>query len=112
MDRLSVFDVSCQDCCPDLQLSKSLQHFQYSLVTGADKIMQSSVVFVFSRVIAAFETCHNQVRRSSDYRAHMRYAPSTDEQQTYSPDGLAGDVVLEYDVMHTRDGSYTEVKKN
>ncbi|XP_022107830.1 uncharacterized protein LOC110988530 [Acanthaster planci] len=51
-----------------------------------------------------------QVRRSSDYRAHMRYAPSADEQVTYSPDGLAGDVVLEYDVIHTRDGSYTEVQ--
>ncbi|XP_038068542.1 uncharacterized protein LOC119737937 [Patiria miniata] len=51
-----------------------------------------------------------QVRRSSDYRAHMRYAPSADEQLTYSPNGLNGDIVLEYDVVHTRDGSYTEVQ--
>ncbi len=50
-----------------------------------------------------------QVRRSSESRAHMHYAPSANEQLTYTSDGLAGDMVLTYDVMHSADGSYTEV---
>ena len=39
----------------------------------------------------------------------MRYAPSANEQLAYTSDGLAGDMVLTYDVRHSADGSYTEV---
>ena len=39
----------------------------------------------------------------------MQFSPTPDEQLQYTTKGVAGDIVLEYDVMHTREGSYTEV---
>ncbi|XP_038066966.1 uncharacterized protein LOC119736992 [Patiria miniata] len=56
------------------------------------------------------EDLRSLIRRSSDYRAHMHYAPSATDQLTFTPDGMAGDVVLEYDVIHSREGSYVEVQ--
>ncbi|XP_033646860.1 uncharacterized protein LOC117306366 isoform X1 [Asterias rubens] len=56
------------------------------------------------------EDLENSIRRSSDYRAHMQFSPTPDEQLQYTTKGVAGDIVLEYDVMHTREGSYTEVQ--
>lgn len=50
------------------------------------------------------------INRPGNNRAQVSYNPTEDEQLNFSPLGLAGDIVLTYDVEHDRAGSHTQVR--
>ncbi|XP_071817702.1 uncharacterized protein [Apostichopus japonicus] len=50
------------------------------------------------------------INRPGNNRAQVSYNPTEDEQLNFSPLGLAGDIVLTYDVEHDRAGSHTQAQ--